>query len=750
MNKIFYNDLNLFIDKNIYVFLHCLLKDIFLVKAWNNSKNIDRTLTNLINKINNKIVQKKVYFINREYTINNLNNIINLVKNQNEKFAGDILEGILIQIISLAFKTDKDNTFEKYIYNNLSRIRNKKFIDLEKWIQIEKFKPQELKNIIKLLNEEASEDNTLDYLLQESPFFNFIFNIFKLKYISIINLKNKDKINKYINKGEFISQEILNKIYDSIKYNLNTVIDKDFSFNSISSIISFILEKKQRIYPIFIVQCFFISVFIYCQNENSISMSFNNKEQKNINKDLIDIPYTYNLFDAMIEGRFAVTVLSPTKLSNIANIDLNMNNFREVGQFEISKIILFNKNIKNINLSSNLIRIYCIDFFNFGLGIYDNYSLEQLNLSHNYLKDNFEKYLSRLISHLKGLKTLILSSNNLKGCLSSFFIILKKLYRKNKIKLENLILNNCLLDDKSFYELGELLKCKYCKLKKLYLTNNSIPPNINLLKKLKFNKSLEIIHVGRSNINDNNTNDINVIISNTNIKCLYLFRNKLINFNQILRILYRTKLIKNNREENNSYDINNKSFLINLDLSNNDIYNKNTRQIKLLIYIIKKTTLYCLDISHILYGPCPKYYLKNTNYKSENYRRHIEMLKTMLEQDKKKHLQIIKDINSYKIDIKRFKYSEDDTLFNIIDKKVINSIIQDKNAKFPIFLKKKAKEIILKIIEDKENNKDIIDKIYINNKQNEEKIVNYMVFKKAKYNLTQLYKKNQEKQLIII
>ena len=756
MNDVFSKSLNSIIDKNIYTFLFCLLKDIFLVRPWTNSKKIDKHLTNWINGINN-IIKNSRYFISRDYSTNNLNNIITFVRSQNQKYAGDILEGILIQIFGLAFKTDKDNTFSKYIYYNLSRITNTKNADLENWIQTTKFKPQELKNIVNLLHQEVSENN-IDELIRKSPFYNFLFNIFKLKFLPIIKLNNKNKINKYINKGVFTSQELLKSIYDSIKSNPITAFDKDLNYNSISSIISFILEKKVSKYPIFIVRFFFISIFIYYQNEHSFLMNHNNNGQNNNNKDLVNVPFTYNLIDANIEGRHAPTILSPTKLSNISNIKLSLNCIREVGQFEISKIILCNKNIKYINLSCNLIRNYFIDFFNFGLGVYDNYSLKKLNLSYNYLKENSEESLSKLLSHLKGLKILILSSNNCKGCLSSLFIVLKNLYRKKKIKLENLVLNKCSLDDKSFYELGELLKCKYCKLKKLYLNNNKIPFNINLLKKMKLNKSLEIIHFNKSNINDENSNDINLIISNTNIKHIYLYRNRLTNFDQALRILYRTKLIKNNKGKNNSYDINNQAFLINLDLSNNDIYHKNIEQIKLLINIIEKTTLFCLDISRILYGPNPDYYLKHITSKIDNYRRQIEIIKKILQHNKTTHLTIIKDILSYEVDVKRYGYLEDDIFFKNIDENAINNIIKDKNAIFIIFLKKKAKDIILKLKENKEINKDIIDKIFINDKQInkkeykviEEKLVNYMILKRAKYNLIQLYKDKKQKKLILI
>ena len=73
--------------------------------------------------------------------------------------------------------------------------------------------------------------------------------------------------------------------------------------------------------------------------------------------------------------------------------------------------------------------------------------------------------------------------NKLKNGISTFLIVLKNLYCKGKTKLENLYLEECILNDESFYELGELLKCKYCKLKKLYLSKNILPNNINFLKK---------------------------------------------------------------------------------------------------------------------------------------------------------------------------------------------------------------------------------------------------------------------------
>ena len=144
-------------------------------------------------------------------------------------------------------------------------------------------------------------------------------------------------------------------------------------------------------------------------------------------------------------------------------LNIAKNCFRENGFLELAKIFLFNnKSIKIIDFHTNMLKSFYIDFLNMRLGLFDNYSVEVLDLSNNYLKGDCSEYLANILSHLKNLKTINLSSNDLKRGISSFIITLKNLYRKGKIKLENLNLNKCLLDDIAFYEIGELLKSKYC------------------------------------------------------------------------------------------------------------------------------------------------------------------------------------------------------------------------------------------------------------------------------------------------
>ena len=210
----------------------------------------------------------------------------------------------------------------------------------------------------------------------------------------------------------------------------------------------------------------------------------NNYEYKGVKDEkeifLAGIPFDYNLNEAKLNNKYANTILSPTKIEpRISQMTLTYNKTEEQGLFELAKVFIFNNNIKKCFLDKSLINSNNLYYFNLGFGIHDNYNLEELNLSYNKLDKDSEKYLTIIISHLKGLKTINLTKNDLKDNVAPFFIMLKRLYRERKIKLENLVLNGCNLNYSSFYELNELLKSKFCKLKRLYLDKNTLPSQIN-------------------------------------------------------------------------------------------------------------------------------------------------------------------------------------------------------------------------------------------------------------------------------
>ena len=103
------------INTKIYQFLIILMTKIFLTNK-DKEKTLDK-LKEWINKINENIIKNKNKYISINYDINNFKNIFEFIKNQNNIFAGDILEGVLILIFSYAFQADKTNTIIEYIYN---------------------------------------------------------------------------------------------------------------------------------------------------------------------------------------------------------------------------------------------------------------------------------------------------------------------------------------------------------------------------------------------------------------------------------------------------------------------------------------------------------------------------------------------------------------------------------------------------------------------------------------------------------
>ena len=735
------------IHKEIYICLFFLIKKIFIREGNTPYVNeIHKKLDICIDKINEKIIKEKNKHIKSEYSVKNLRNILNFIKMQNKKYAGEIFENILIIVFSMAFKTEKENNFGKYIYNNIGKLKNIKNKELFKWIKKDKLK---IDNNFDFSIEEENDPKELKKL----PFYDILMKIYEEKNNKIFINK---KFQKYLNKG------IIN-----IQYNKNNLL-KENSFSKYIEILSNMFFSttlgKYKKNDIKLIRSFFISVYIYYQNKNSPLMKYIKKSEEN--EELSIIPFVYDLTGAVIEPRFAGIILAPTRIeSRITKINLSINKPNANGLIELSKTLLFNKNIKDIILYKTMLKSNYIYFFCDELGLFDNNSVEELNLSNNYLNEESSEYLANMLSHLKNLKTINLSFNDLKGGISSFLILLKNLYRQEKTQLEILILIDCNLNDIAYYELGELLKCKFCKLKKVYLNKNNIPYNVNFLKKLKKNKSLTQIYFNKSNIGNNDTDDIMRIISNANIEYLYLYKNKINNFDECLRIIYRTKLIKTSEEKEKEDIAIEDTCFNNLDLSNNYCINKNINNVKLIIKFINDMTLRCLDISNILCGNNPsifnsnsynKEYLKLIGIEESNNDNNGEKensLKSILIKNQEEYAKIIDKINSNKVDINKLKNKiKNKKLFEgvVKIKEKISEIIKDEKSYYPIYLKEQAKYLLSQTKETKEMI--VKDNKFDRQKYDEihEDLVNYMILKRSEKDLASLKEKKKKIKMIII
>ena len=733
------NNSETFLNKNIYLFLVLLFKNIFLKKS--NQKDIYDKLDKIISHININMIKEVDKLISKEYDLKNIRNILDFAKSQNLIYCGDIIENILIYIFSFGFKIDKNATFGEYLYNNISKLRNSS--NILNMIMPDIFGPDELQDLNPLIK--VKSDDEVNEAKEKSVLYKLLLEIYEMKYKFIWIENDNSKALNYINNG-YLNMKIYEKIYNILRENSNSVIEQDLTINSINILVSnYRKHGKVLRPPIRIVRAFLISVFIYYQNKHSPLMDYI-KPNKNINDEenedsLGYIPFTYELDNALIEGRFANIILSPLKIEpRINNVVIARNNLRESGLYELSKLLIMNKNIKLVDFKTSILRSNFLDYFNYGMGFHDNYTLEELDLSNNYFKEDSEENLYKIISHLKGLKTLNLSSNELRKGLSLFFVVLKKLYRKRKTKLENLYLNRCILDEQSLYELGELLKGKFCKLKRLSLCGNSFPYNNNdFLKKLKKNKSLTEIYLNRNDIWNGDIDDILRIINNTGIKYLYLYKIRITDFNKLLNILYRTKLIGNKNDKNN---INlDELFLTNLDLSNNDFSIKNQHHIELLTKLVEKTNLNCLDISHILYDSNPDKYKKMRE--NVNYRKKVEALRKILEDNRNKYIKNVEDLRKNKVDKKNNDNLKDEKILKYYDDKINNIIVNDR-AKYTLFLRKEAQKLLNneKSEEIRKNEEEL--------KKVEENIINYMIYKRAERDVNKLEKEIKMKKLIII
>ena len=765
------------IDEKIHLYLLFLFRTIFLCKKGEQDKQqqIEEKLQSMTDQINKKMFQnQKDKYIKIEYSIENFFNIIDFIKIQNKNYAGEIVEDILIYIFSQVIRVDKSKTFGKYIFNNLYQLNLSSYkSELLDWFKQAKnmFNDEELKNFKKLLDNDDiySEDNNNNM----SPLYQLIRELYVNKnfFLWCLRAYKHTKTFNYINRTiTGLDAPIKDSINESISDTETQMSDK---------------ENKE----VLLVREFLVSVFIYYQNKHSPLMNYIPKKNEKKNDDikmiindkkgennLADIPFEYDLRDANIESVHTKLIFAPLRIEpRISIIALVKNKLKDLGLFELSKMLLFNPNIKKIEYNQVVLKSYLMEYFNLGISLFDDYSVEELNLSSNYLNEDCGEFLSKILSHLKGLKTLNLSNTDLKSSASTLFITLKKLYRNKKSNLENLYLNKCALDDTSLYELGELLRSKYCKLKKLHLSAVNKAITFSLLEKIKDNRSLEELNITRSNYDNTDINDIKRFMNCANIKHLYISKNKINNFDNCLRIIYRTKLINeklvekdiNSKEkeieiltERNKEDIilGNKPFLINLDVSNNDAWILNENHAHSLYKIIYETTLSCLDVSHIMYGAAPD---KNPFYKRASiYKNYINKIKDYLEEKTDYFKRIYGEKKNNKVDIKKFgeqiSNSEFKDIIEDIEEKFgndIDQIIDNNDAIHRIYLKSRAEEIINKIKKEKEyskNNNKIKLKDDNDNKKFKEFLATYMRKRKAEYDLIKNKKDLEKKKLILI
>ena len=202
------------------------------------------------------------------------------------------------------------------------------------------------------------------------------------------------------------------------------------------------------------------------------------------------------------------------------------------------------------------------------------------------------------------------------------------------------------------------------------------------------------------------------------MQTLYICENQIHDFNQYIRIIYRTNLIKNkkeNKNDKNNIFINNSinnPVLFNLNMNKIDCYNQNGEKINILFEGIKKTNLTSLDLSSVL---------KNINNKGQ-YCEEVNKIVNYLNKELEQYKQALKEILYNKSN----EYNEKFNNENIKDFKkfesIILEIINTPNFLYNGIFKEKVDKIISRLnIKNEEEKKERYTKLssYILSKRKE-------------------------------
>ena len=667
------------LNPTIHKCLYVLVKYLFFGKTY--MKASQKKLENFIDKLNKIGLNfEKGYLYNKNCYIDFMKKIFNFLKTQNFALATEIFENIIIRVLSFAFVAKTDEFFGKYLYNNLKEIKYNKE-QLSKWVDVRLLLPlfNDDNNILnsleksldiddELKNTEGANEETIRSRNSESKQSTFLQILFLI-------LKSKNIINKSI-KDQNLDTTSTNTI--SGEYTaLYTQLSLFFYGTT--------LGLKTRDQHLTVSISILISTYIHYLNRKSPLINYSLDSPN-----LIKTPFIFDLSEAGINDMYLNTIINPLRIEpRITDIEMNKNRFKEYGMLELHRLLMFNKSIKKISLSSCTTKQKSLNTFKDNFLPFDNFNVEELDMSSNYLKSDADTNLSKLITYFKGLKILVLSHNVLRSGLGYFFVTLKNLYRKNQSKLEELYLVNCELDDISFYELGELLKSKYCRLKCLCLNENKIPSDMNFFKSLKKNRSLEEIYFYDCDINNERIDEIERIISNTNLQSLYLYQNKIHDFNQYIRIIYRTNLIKDQNEKKRNI-LNNYPCLFNLNMNNSKCYNQNSEKLDLMLEGFKSTNLSILDLSSVIVDP----HIEDNNV---NFKYYTEVIKILdyLKKKQEEYKNALSNILESKVDVEKTENKlKGINILSFDSNKDIQDIINDENPMYSTIIMQKVNNLI--------------------------------------------------------
>ena len=538
--------------------------------------------------------------INNDFTIENYKKINKLLydKTKDKNYFCDLLEFCLINALMLVFNCGKDHTINIYLYDNFNKIKRGKFFEnLEKNSFVTEVLKQPFESYLKETVEYNFNEETFEFTNDKKEI------IKKKQYLSLIT-----------NLGKSLN-DILKGFFDNFEERVDELLKKVEKENSTSSKISPLIymgmiikfKKFQLIYEkgneelkkyissqIKILYSYPKSSFNYLFYILFTIFKIKNSSQIKKTK----TPFKFEISQAFLEYDSSFVMASIIKYDKrIKHITFNQNKFGEIGFYELGKNLLFNQNIIILNIGQMNITTSHLNFFNIGLNGYC--SAIELNYNNNIkINSTSGKAIAESITKFPNLIRLNLNKCEL-GIGTKY--ILKTILEK-PMKITNLFLSKTLMDETSIKILNKIVEKKNCTIKILSVSNCNFNNKYGrkFLRSICKNTSIEELYMYNCELDDSYFCDIRNLIISGNLNVLSLYKNKLSNFESILKLIHLTSTQKKD------YKIG--SQLINLDLSVNPI-KKNSicnKYIDIFVNVCYNTTLKILDISQTLNGENPK------------------------------------------------------------------------------------------------------------------------------------------------
>ena len=589
------------------------------------SSNIDaieELLPKEIKEINKKNKQLNISF---EYNEDNLKNIFNYLKNNYKEFYIELLEKMLYVPFFLVSELPTEYTYNLYLFDDFQKIKKySSFIELKK----------------KMFDIELFNKNLSEYFQKEI-------------YLG----------EKFINNGYDLVKNNIKPLCELLRLILNDKVEKINNvlqnFKNIETNPFFkenIYEKEIKILEGFLKNCEnktdfdLFNEFIY-----TVFACYSMVNQDSINFDQKVVPFQYDCTLGYINQTNCMSIMDSIKNDlRFKGLKLNNNMFGPAGYYLLARNLLLNPSIDNIQLFQNQFSTMCLYFFVEGFEIKERdkkkkdkskkdkkskkskdrnkndeyYKLDkitEINLCNNFLDTDCGLCLSKLLDIFPNLLTLNLNKNNLGSSAKYLCVNLKNKYRTDKnYNFESLFFVLSNLDINSIIGLDDLISDEKCRLKHLNLNYNNLNnyAGDNLLKHLKYNKSLLDIYLYGCNIGNSKINLLNDIMRYSSLNWLYLYKNQINNFENLIRLFSNTKLInlsKINIEKEQQKKTEDLVLpcLNNLDISFNLPDNIDRNDLNIILSLIKKSGLDMFDMNNIVNGPEPDYNKPNEDIKDE-------------------------------------------------------------------------------------------------------------------------------------